>query len=61
MISQIAMRSDRLSTIRHWGLPDAGAIAQEKRMTAQARGIEARDHASRFAAGAGRHGSKVEG
>jgi enoyl-CoA hydratase len=58
---QIAMRSDRLSTIRQWDLPEADAIAQEMRMAAEARRLEARDGASRFAAGAGRHGSKVEG
>ena len=58
---QIAMRSDRLSTIRQWGLPEADAIAQEMRMAAEARRLEARDGASRFAADAGRHGSKVEG
>ncbi|MFY0611562.1 MAG: crotonase/enoyl-CoA hydratase family protein [Hyphomicrobiaceae bacterium] len=58
---QIAMRSDRLSTIRQWDLPEADAIAQEMRMAAEARRVEARDGASRFAAGAGRHGGKVEG
>ncbi len=58
---QIAMRSDRLSTIRQWDLPEADAIAQEMRMAAEARRVEARDGASRFAAGAGRHGGKVDG
>jgi enoyl-CoA hydratase len=58
---QIAMRSDRLSAIRQWDLPEAEAIAQELRLAAEARKVEARDGASKFAEGAGRHGSKVEG
>ncbi len=53
---QIAMRSDRLSAIRQWDLPEAEAIAQETRLAAEARRMEARNGAQRFASGAGRHG-----
>jgi len=57
---QIAMRSDRLSAIRQWDLPEADAIAQEMLLATEARQLEARDGASKFASGAGRHGRKVE-
>lgn len=53
---QIAMRSDRMSAIRQWDLPEADAIAQEMQLAAEARRIEAQSGAARFAAGAGRHG-----
>ena len=52
----IAMRSDRLSAIRQWDLPEAAAIEQEMHLAAEARRVEARAGATRFAAGAGRHG-----
>ena len=55
---QIAMRSDRLSAIRQWSLPEADAIAQETALAKEARQREAREGAARFAAGAGRHGTK---
>jgi enoyl-CoA hydratase len=51
------MRSDRLSAIRQWDLPEAEAIAQETRLAAEARRLEAREGAQRFASGAGRHGT----
>ena len=54
----IAMRSDRLSAIRQWSLPEADAIAQETALATEARQREAREGATRFAAGAGRHGAK---
>ncbi len=54
---QIAMRSDRLSAIRQWDLAEAEAIAQETRLAAEARRMEAREGAQRFASGAGRHGT----
>lgn len=54
---QLAMRSDRLSAIRQWSLPDAEAIAQEMALAEDARRLEARTGAARFAAGAGRHGA----
>jgi len=56
---QVAMRSDRLSAIRQAGLPEAEAIAQEMRLAEEARRVEARAGAARFAAGAGRHGTGV--
>ena len=58
---QIAMRSDRLSTIRQWDLPEGAAIAQEMELATEARRREAHGGATRFAAGAGRHGTKAEG
>lgn len=57
---QIAMRSDRMSAILQWDLPEAEAIAQETRLAAEARGREAQGGASRFASGAGRHGMKAK-
>jgi enoyl-CoA hydratase len=54
---QIAMRSDRMSAIRQWSLSEAEAIALETELAAEARRVEARSGASRFAAGAGRHGT----
>ena len=53
----IAMRSDRMSAIRQWDLPEAEAIALETQLAAEARRVEARSGAARFAAGAGRHGT----
>jgi enoyl-CoA hydratase len=58
---QIAMRSDRMSAIRQWDLPEAEAIVLEMQLAEEARRIEARDGASQFASGAGRHGAKVGG
>jgi enoyl-CoA hydratase/carnithine racemase len=58
---QIAMRSDRMSAIRQWDLSEADAIAQEMQLAAEARRVEARSGAAHFAAGAGRHGTKVDG
>lgn len=58
---QIAMRSDRLSAIRQWDLPETEAFAQEMALAADARRLEAQPGAARFAAGAGRHGAGTEG
>jgi enoyl-CoA hydratase len=58
---QIAMRSDRLSAIRQWDLPEHEAIAQEMRLASEARCLEAQSGAARFAGGAGRHGAKDDG
>jgi enoyl-CoA hydratase len=58
---QIAMRSDRMSAIRQWDLPEHEAIAQEMRLAAEARRVEARSGAARFAGGEGRHGAKADG
>jgi enoyl-CoA hydratase len=54
----IAMRSDRMSAIRQWSLPEAEAIALETTLAQEARQREARSGAARFAAGAGRHGTR---
>lgn len=54
---QIAMRSDRMSAIRQWNLSEHDAIELEMNLAADARRQEARDGASRFASGAGRHGA----
>jgi enoyl-CoA hydratase len=54
---QIAMRSDRMSAIRQWDLPEADAIALETELSIEARAREAQAGASRFASGAGRHGT----
>ena len=57
---QIAMRSDRMSTIRQFDLPRADAIRQEMELAAEARRVEAQTGAARFADGAGRHGKVGE-
>lgn len=56
---QIALRSDRLSAIRQWDLPEAEAILQETQLAAEARRMEARDGARKFASGMGRHGQRA--
>ncbi|MFH0295727.1 crotonase/enoyl-CoA hydratase family protein [Bradyrhizobium sp. 31Argb] len=54
---QIAMRSDRMSAIRQWNLSEKEALALETSLSLEARQKEARGGATRFASGAGRHGS----
>lgn len=54
---QIAMRSDRESTYAQTSLPIAEALELEAQLAERAKAIEATEGASRFAAGAGRHGS----
>lgn len=58
---QAAMRGDRLSAIEQWGVDEERAVANELRHggAALASG-ETVAGASRFAAGDGRHGSRVE-
>jgi enoyl-CoA hydratase len=53
---QIAMRSDRMSTIRQWNLSEKEAISLEASLSIEARRKEAQAGASEFASGAGRHG-----
>jgi enoyl-CoA hydratase len=53
---QIAMRSDRMSTIRQWNLSEKEAIELEASLSLEARQQEAQAGANRFASGAGRHG-----
>lgn len=57
---QIAMRSDRVSALRQWSLPTEEAFREEMRLAEEARRIESQAGAKRFAAGAGRHGTRVE-
>jgi enoyl-CoA hydratase len=55
---QVCMRGDRLSSYEQWSLPLRDALAVEHAHGDRAlRSGEAREGASRFAAGAGRHGS----
>lgn len=54
---QIAMRSDRMSAHRQWGLSEDEAISLETDLSIEARRVEAQSGASRFASGSGRHGA----
>ena len=54
---QIAMRSDRESVYRQHGLSTDAALVLETQLAAEAKQCEAQAGASRFAAGAGRHGA----
>ncbi|MGE2716457.1 crotonase/enoyl-CoA hydratase family protein [Mycolicibacterium litorale] len=53
---QQCMRSDRLSALGQWGLPEADAIDREFASISRVK-HEALEGAGRFAAGAGRHGA----
>lgn len=53
---QQCLRSDRLSALGQWGLPEAEAIDQEFASISRVK-HEALEGAGRFAAGAGRHGA----
>jgi enoyl-CoA hydratase len=55
-LPQQCMRSDRLSALHQWGLPEAAAIDLEFASISRV-GAEAAAGAGRFAAGAGRHGA----
>ena len=55
---QRCLRSDRLSSYRQWDLPLHDALVEETRLGLEVvRSGETREGASRFASGAGRHGS----
>ena len=54
-LPQQCMRSDRLSALQQWGLPEAQAIDVEFASISRV-AAEAMEGAGRFAAGAGRHG-----
>jgi len=59
---QGCMRSDRLSSIEQWALPLGEGLSNEvERGMATVRSGETRDGATRFADGAGRHGSFGDG
>jgi enoyl-CoA hydratase len=58
---QAALRGDRLSAIEQWGADHERALANELRHgTAALASGETVEGAGRFAAGAGRHGSRLE-
>jgi enoyl-CoA hydratase len=54
---QVCMRSDRASALEQWGLTEADALAAEYRHGLRALESESLAGATRFAEGAGRHGS----
>jgi enoyl-CoA hydratase len=54
---QVCVRSDRASALGQWGLDEKHALAAEFRHGLDAVQAEAVEGASRFAAGAGRHGA----
>jgi enoyl-CoA hydratase len=54
---QVCVRSDRASTLEQWGLTEADALAAEYRHGLRALESDSLAGATRFAAGAGRHGS----
>jgi len=58
-LPQQCLRSDRLSALRQWGLPEAEALDHEFASIARV-AAEATEGAGRFAAGAGRHGAKAQ-
>ena len=55
-LPQQCMRSDRLSALHQWGMPEAAALDAEF-ASLQRVAAEAVEGAGRFAAGAGRHGA----
>lgn len=55
-LPQQCLRSDRLSALHQWGLPESAALDLEFASIARVAG-EALEGARRFAAGAGRHGA----
>ncbi|MBO0678965.1 crotonase/enoyl-CoA hydratase family protein [Mycolicibacterium sp. S2-37] len=57
-LPQQCMRSDRLSALGQWGLPEAEAIDREFASISRVK-HEALEGAGRFSAGAGRHGAKA--
>ena len=54
---QVCVRSDRASALEQWGLTEDDALAAEYRHGLRALEAESLDGATRFAAGAGRHGA----
>lgn len=61
-LPQRCLRSDRLSAIQQWGLDEPAALANEfTHGIATLRSGEGREGATRFAAGAGRHGAPTGG
>jgi enoyl-CoA hydratase len=54
---QVCVRSDRASALEQWGLDEADALSAEYRHGLRALETESLDGATRFAEGAGRHGT----
>jgi enoyl-CoA hydratase len=54
---QVCVRSDRASALEQWGLTEEDALAAEYRHGLRALEAESLEGATRFAEGAGRHGS----
>ncbi len=57
-LPQQCLRSDRLSALRQWGLPEEAALDAEFASISRV-AAEANEGAGRFAAGAGRHGASA--
>ena len=57
---QVCVRSDRASALEQWGLTESDALAAEYRHGLRALEAESLDGATRFAQGAGRHGTFSE-
>ena len=55
---QLCMRSDRLSALHQWGLPESEAMDVEFASISRV-AAEASEGAGRFSAGAGRHGASA--
>jgi enoyl-CoA hydratase len=53
------MRSDRLSALHQWGIPETEALDYEFASISRV-AAEATEGAGRFAAGAGRHGASAQ-
>ena len=58
-LPQQCLRSDRLSALRQWGMPEAEAMDVEFASISRV-AAEANEGAGRFAAGAGRHGGAAQ-
>lgn len=54
---QVCLREDRASVLDQWGLDEADALAQEWTHGERSLAADAYDGATRFASGAGRHGT----
>jgi enoyl-CoA hydratase len=59
-LPQQCLRSDRLSALHQWGLPESAAMDLEFASISRV-AAEALEGAGRFSAGAGRHGAAANG
>ena len=60
-LPQTCLRQDRLSVLEQWGLSEEDAMGVELAHGLVSRAADALDGATRFAAGAGRHGAAEGG